>query len=84
MCPNSIGMASSRTVPAMTMALLLSPSVPLYQRKAFYMTFRSRTNRYFLSLPSYGDDRLISMIFRAHTGITVTSGTNTVTGCVEP
>jgi hypothetical protein len=62
MCPNSIGMDSSKIAPPTMMVLLSSPSVPLYPTKAFYMTFLSRTNQYFTSLTSEGIDRLTSLL----------------------
>jgi hypothetical protein len=43
----SIGMVSYRRTPIMPMVAILSTSAPLYQTKAFCITSRSQTKRYF-------------------------------------
>ena len=43
----SIGMVSYRRTPTMPMVAILSTSAPLYQTKAFCITSRSQTKRYF-------------------------------------
>ena len=77
-------MASSNTQQILPMAFHLLPSVLLYHRKSTYTTLPPKTKRYRPLLTS----QVISahshnLHSRGHSGITATTGTNTVMGCVE-
>ena len=60
----SIGTAYSKVTPTMTMVLPLSPSVPLYPKKASYTTLRFRAKRYCSLLTSQDHNQLTLSLFQ--------------------